>query len=268
LQCRGYQTEEFFSIALIAAALTSEGKQDVELLRTSSTQYAQRYCNSSQSDPAKAHQFAIDRDSSNPNGSFDWLKFRMLTARLPYLFWPSPKEPFRFGTARDGAGRIVPLIDIRSAATILERETTPTSIYGDPEFCRLIRDFNPVPLSCEAVRGRVVIIGASHVDNRDNYATPLGVMAGVYVIANTIAGARETLLSEPTLTNNASLWGIVLFAIFAILASRVRNMLAIVLGVAVAIAFLSFFSGALGIPTSTAYQSINLSIVLLAIFLT
>ena len=93
-------------------------------------------------------------------------------------------------------------------------------------------------------------------------------MAGVYVIANTVAGARDTLLSEPGLKNNANFWGIVLFVIFGILAARMRNLVAIPLGILVATVFLTVVSGWLAIPVSTTYQSVNTSIVMLAIFLT
>ena len=262
----------FLSVGLIAVALSSDGKQDLQQLHSSSAHYAQRYCDLIESDTESAHKSALlySKRGSEATGSasFSWLKFGMTSTRLPYLFWPAPADTFRFGTARDSLGRTVPLIDIRSAATLLEREQGLKDIYNDPDFCHSLTQINPLPLSCEAIRGRVAIIGASHVDSRDSYFTPVGSMAGVYVIANTVAGARDTLLSEPWLKNNASFWGIVLFVIFGILAARMRNLFAVPLGMLVATMFLTAVSGWLAIPVSTTYQSVNTSIVMLAIFLT
>ena len=262
----------FLSVGLIAAALSNDGKQDVQQLRSSSAHYAQRYCDLIESNTESAHKSALrstKRDSELTSGAdFSWLKFGLTSTRLPYLFWPAPADTFRFGTARDSLGRTVPLLDIRSAATLWEREQSLKGIYNDADFCHRLAQINPLPLSCDAIRGRVAIIGASHVDSRDSYFTPLGSMAGVYVIANTVAGARDTLLSEPGLKNNANVWGIVLFVIFGILAAHMRILFAIPLGILVATVFLTVVSGWLAIPVSTTYQSVNTSIVMLAIFLT
>jgi CHASE2 domain-containing sensor protein len=262
----------FFSVGLITAALSNEGKQNIQQLHSSSRHYAQQYCEFIESDTDSAHQSALlsTKRESQLTGSanFSWLRFGMTSTRLPYLFWPAPADTFRFGTARDSFGLTVPLVDIRSAATLLEREQGLKDNYEDADFCRKLSQVDPPPLSCEAIRGRVAIIGASHVDSRDSYFTPLGPMAGIYVIANTVAGARDTLLSKPGLKNNANFWGIVLFIIFGILAARVRNLFAIPLGILVATVFLTVVSGWLGIPVSTTYESVNTSIVMLAIFLT
>ena len=261
----------FFSAGLITAALSSEGRQDIRQLRSSAAYYAQRYCDTIEREIESAHKpasLSTERDTNEMSGGrFSWLKYGMTSARLPYLFWPAPGDTFRFGTARDSVGRTVPLVDIRSAAALLEREQNLNDVYSDTDFCHSLTHINPPPLSCEAVRGRVAIIGASHVDSRDNFFTPLGSMAGVYVIANTIAGARDTLLSEPGLKNNANFWGIILFAIFSILAARVKNLFAVCLGILIATAFLTAVSGWLAIPVSITHQSVSTAIVMLAIFL-
>ena len=95
----------FLSVGLIAAALSSDGKQDLQRLRSSSAQYAQRYCDLVENDTESAHKSALlstKQDSEPTSGAdFSWLKFGMTSTRLPYLFWPAAADTFRFGTARD-----------------------------------------------------------------------------------------------------------------------------------------------------------------------
>lgn len=47
------------------------------------------------------------------------------------------------------------------------------------------------PLSSEALAGRIVVIGSSHAESRDWYATPLGQLPGFMIIVNSMASLRS-----------------------------------------------------------------------------
>lgn len=256
--CDGDKTQHqaFPSVGLAMAALSREAKQSVEMLNRSLASYAARSC----SDPAAGVRTPDMQE-------FDWLAVKSRVVRLPYLFWPARSDPFRFGTGRAHDGRVVPLLDVRSAATVLERETTVAGSYASRGFCESIAAVTPLPLTCEAVRGRVVLIGSSHRDSRDIHFTPLGPMPGAYVLANTIAGGRDTLLSPSQISTDSRFWGIALFAAFALLATRLRNIFAVAFGGLLALVFLSLVANWLSIPASRSYESINAAMIMLAIFL-
>lgn len=243
------------SIGLIIAAISQKGKQNIASLRLSAQSYAQRYC----SNPGPRLPTALPE--------FNWLTVDSQYVRLPYLFWPTRSEPFRFGTGRASDGRIVPLIDIRSAGTLLDREKAAVDNYGSPSFCDALPGVMPPPLTCQAVEGRVVLIGSSHRDNHDRHFTPLGPMPGAYVLANTIAGAGDTLLNSDRFNLGSRFWAVVLFFALALIAARLRSLFAVASGALLALAFLSFVAGRLTIPVSQSYESVNSAMVMLAIFL-
>lgn len=247
----------FPSVGVVIASLGGRYQQTLDAIRGASSSYAREYCE------ARSQK----RVPPTSLVGFDWLVNHPTKERLPYLFWPARLEPFRFGTARESSGRRVPLLDIRLASAILDKEQAAKAFYSDPSFCDRITDLDPVPISCDALRGRVVVIGASHRDSRDTHFTPLGPMPGVYVVANTMAGARDTLSSKRHILGS-SFWGVCLFLVFAGLAARLRSIFAVAFGAVIALAFLSFFSDWAAIPVSQAYESVNISIIMLAIFLT
>ncbi|MCK1389037.1 CHASE2 domain-containing protein [Bradyrhizobium sp. 21] len=248
----------FPSVGLIAAALSHAGRQTVADVRDQATRYAQDHCEH-RADHLGRRGVVV---------GLQWLARSSSPTILPYLFWPAKLEPFRFGSGRDWAGTVVPLLDIRSAVKLQAGDGSIRGKYADPDLCNLIKKADPSPLSCEALRDRVVVIGATHRDSRDDHLTPLGPMSGVYVVANTIAGACDSLLAAPKLRTSSALWGGLLFAIFAVLAARLRNVFAVLLGGLVALIFLSSVSNWLLIPVSQSYESINTAMIMLAIFLT
>ncbi|MCK1385679.1 CHASE2 domain-containing protein [Bradyrhizobium sp. 21] len=139
--------------------------------------------------------------------------------------------------------------------------------YAASGFCESTAAVTPLPLTCEAVQGRAVLVGSSHRDSRDLHFTPLGPMPGAYVLANTIAGARDTLLNSGGFGLDSRFWGIALFVAFALLAARLRNIFAIAVGASLALVFLSVIANWLSIPASRSYESVNSAMVMLAVFL-
>jgi hypothetical protein len=89
-------------------------------------------------------------------------------------------------------------------------------------------------------RNRVVLIGATHADARDFYATPLGTQSGVMILANAVAGAHA-MVEAPELSPFAeSVIAIVLFVLFAAIGSRLQLVVtAIIVGVISGIAVMT-----------------------------
>jgi len=250
------QRRTFPSVGLAVTALSQEGKQSVETLNKISESHARRYCDESAIGTKLSYAQELGQPAVNAQ-----------TVRLPYMFWPARLDPFRFGTGRTSDGKIAPLLDIRSAGTILEREKLVAASYASSTFCESITIVTPLPLTCEAVQGRVVIIGSSHRDSRDLHFTPLGAMPGAYVLANTIAGSRDTLMSPRSISSDARFWGVALFVCFVLLAARLRNLFAVIFGALLALTFLSIIANWFSIPASRSYESVNIAIVMIAIFL-
>ena len=258
--CDNGAVRGFPSVGLATAALLADGSSAIADLRRDVNIYAARYCGSQ--NVATAHDNALpDRmDAVMP-----WLKLRRPTTRLPFLFWSASLEPFRFGTARTSTGSVAPLLEILSADAVLKRGARPMSSGGN-DVCDGTRA--TTALSCSLIAGRIVTIGASHIDSSDTYFTPLGSMPGVYILANTVAGARDTLLRTPSWYQRSTLWAVILFVTFVILVSRLRAIFAIIGAMLITIVFLTSVSSWIGISTTNTYHSINAAIVMLAIFLT
>jgi CHASE2 domain-containing sensor protein len=76
---------------------------------------------------------------------------------------------------------------------------------------------------------RYVVIGSTHGNSRDFYRTPLGVMPGVYVLANAIAGAPDIVNARSW----SGIWSfglaVVVFGLFMIIAILARGALAALL---------------------------------------
>ena len=119
---------------------------------------------------------------------------------VPYMFgWSAVSDPY-FQTTDTANGRR-PLL-VRISAHDMERATA---------------------LSPDPFERRVVLIGASHPDSQDFRRTPLGTMPGVYVLANTVAGARD-MLDAPFSPRTATLlFAVPLFAICAFIGIMTRS---------------------------------------------
>lgn len=253
----------FPSVGLVTAALLADQNQPIAKLRLDANAYAVKFCGSQSQDRTNPTDIVAAPPIADDKDIMPWLALRKEAVRLPFLFWPDPQQPFRFGTARSTSGQIVPLVEILSARDLLKKNTVGSNLF-DSGACSGSDDATD---TCSRLKGRVVAIGASHIDSSDNYFTPLGSMPGVYILANTIAGSRDTLLRNPSWFQSAAVWSILLFLSFMLLVSRLRAAFAVIAASLVAIAFLTVISGWVGISTTATYHSLNASIVMLAIFL-
>jgi CHASE2 domain-containing sensor protein len=119
---------------------------------------------------------------------------------VPYMFgWSVDSDPY-FQTTDTANGRR-PLL-VRMSAHDIERVAM---------------------LSSDPFERRVVLIGASHPDSQDFRRTPLGTMPGVYVLANTVAGARDMLDAPFSPRTTTLLFAVPLFAICAFIGVMTRS---------------------------------------------
>lgn len=266
--CSEGQALGFPSVGLATAAILTGQSNSITALRRDGNIYADRFCRSQFMDAAQASDDALNTSAAEGGGVvIPWMALRKTTTRLPFLFWQATLEPFRFGTARTTTGRIVPLLEILSAKDLLKADPPDDTNVSSADPCSKQENI-AASRSCSAVAGRVVAIGASHIDSSDSYFTLLGSMPGVYILANTMAAARDTLIRKPSRFQNPTLWAVVLFLIFVVLVARLRAVFAIIAASLVTIFFLASLSGWVGLSTASTYHSVNASIVMLAIFLT
>jgi CHASE2 domain-containing sensor protein len=119
---------------------------------------------------------------------------------VPYMFgWSSGTDPY-FQTTDTVNGRRPLLIRVSAR---------------DVEAARA--------LSRDSFEGRVVVIGASHSDSQDFRRTPLGTMPGVYILANTVAGARDMLDARFSPRTSIFLFAAPLFLLCAFVGVTTRS---------------------------------------------
>ena len=114
-------------------------------------------------------------------------------------------------------------------------------------------------------RDRAVLIGVTHADNsRDVYATPLGSMPGVTIIANTVA-LSKVIAGTPTASPLAkNFLGIAFFLIVAFIGIRFQAAPAVLLIGAAAIGTLFLVSRWFGF--ATAVEVIGLGLTVFALY--
>jgi len=78
-------------------------------------------------------------------------------------------------------------------------------------------------------QGRVVLVGVTHADSRDFYATPLGSQAGVMILANAVATAHALADAPEFSIFTESAIAVAFFIVFAIIGSRLHLIVATVL---------------------------------------
>lgn len=118
---------------------------------------------------------------------------------------------------RDGAS--VPLFRRISARALM----TPAGAVVAP---RAVAD--------DLLRGRFVIIGASHAESMDGHLTPIGFLPGALIVANAVATAPAVLSAQPLGPVGASLIALALFGTLMAITHQLRPLAAgIVVGVAV-----------------------------------
>ncbi|MBL8907180.1 MAG: CHASE2 domain-containing protein [Rhizobiales bacterium] len=152
--CDGAAGEAFPSAALaVAAALENQGQALKSFLD---------------------RQVAVECGGRAGNDIGGWPQHRRLEASIPFAFGNSAKTPVLHATGLDG--RPTALLRRIGAWSLI-------GVSGDTIEAR-------GEIDAGIFRDRAVLIGVTHADSRDIYATPLGSMPGVTIIANTVALAK------------------------------------------------------------------------------
>lgn len=170
------------------------------------------------------------------------LKLTSEPAMIPYFFgWPLPSTA-ALATTNTSAGRR-PIL-MRLAA-------------GDVEAAREI--------AAEALENRIVVIGASHADSQDIHRTPLGLMPGSHILANTIVGAKGVFGSSLSPWTRSMLYALPFFAVAALATVILHGLLLTITVTAVTV--LAVVAGlASGVDASTIQGGVFISLVMLAAF--
>jgi hypothetical protein len=255
----------FLAVPVIVAALTrtadaSSRFGDLVRLKQATEQHAARFCSAQSGMP--------DRSLSG-----DWL-LRLLSdpenkRRIPFTFWRKIADPASAGEGQDMAGRKVPVAAVLSAREVLAADSAVSTQGQFTSFCEQIAggpfSGNP-PLSCDVARDRVVLIGTTHVDARDSYATPLGQMFGVDILANSAMGSRLVSEQEKVWIDNMTFLAALLFVVLAFIGVRLATLPATV-AIAATLLLFGIASGYFGIDAATSYEAIANSLLTFATFL-
>jgi len=191
--CDGATGEAFPSAALaVAAALEEQGAALKSFLD---------------------QQIASDCGGRTLEDKGGWPQHRRLETSIPFAFSDSAKSPALHATGLDG-----------KPTALLRR-------IGAWSLVRVTGDAIETAGEVDAgiFRNRAVLIGVTHADSRDVYATPLGSMPGVTIIANTVALAKViagTPAASPMVKN---LLGIVFFLIVAFIGIRFQAAPAVII---------------------------------------
>lgn len=163
-------------------------------------------------------------------------------AMIPYFFgWPLSGTA-ALATTNTSAGRR-PIL-VRLAA-------------GDVEAAREI--------AAESLENRIVVIGASHADSQDIHRTPLGLMPGSHVLANTIVGAKGVFGSSLSPWTRSMLYALPFFAVAALATVVLHGLLLTITVTAVTV--LAVVVGLTsGVDASTIQGGVFVSLVMLAVF--
>lgn len=250
----------FLAAAAIAADILEKPDGRAErlvALKGAANAYAQRYC-------------AGGPRSAAVSGGASALPFAASgSLSIPFTFWRDIRGAHAAGTASDASGQAVPAVQLRSALEVLDSDAgLPAGASAD--FCTggaMTAADGKQRLSCDLARGRAVLIGATHVDAQDSHVTPLGAMAGVDILANTLLGVRWMAQSDPPRGLPASaLWGAILF-LACVAAGRAFSAEAATVLIAVGLLIFAIASGYAGLDAAAAIAAIKTSLLMYGFYL-
>jgi hypothetical protein len=148
-----------------------------------------------------------------PMAATGWPKRRAPDVLLQFVIGASAEDSA--GKSTMSAGRRVPLFQQLGAWTLLKVSSSQIEPAG--------------PVDEAPFRGRVVVIGVTHADARDFYATPLGSQPGVMILANAVAGAHAMVDAPEFSAFTETAIAVALFIVFAVIGSQLHLVVATVL---------------------------------------
>lgn len=216
------------SVALAAAAAHREGVEGLEALKK-------------RLDGEAATRCGLAPPSQAPP-QLAWLTRTEGIVPIPYMFGWTREGTASFATAATSAGPR-PLLMRLSAHQILSSG-----------------------VDVDAVEGRVVLIGATHMDSQDFHRTPLGTMPGTYILANTVAGAPGLVTARVPVFTQIALLALPLFLVAIAAFAVLRPAIAVIV---LCVASLSFVLSGIwfGLSASVIHNSVVAGVGALLLFL-
>lgn len=187
---------------------------------------------------------------------------------IPFTYWRDAFGAASAGEGVDFSGWVVPAVQLLSAREVVAADDGLPAASRHLSFCGDRAAVAPggTLLSCDAMRDRAVLIGASHVDARDNHLTPLGPMPGIDVLANTLMSARSVEAYSNSWLRPADVWSVALFLTAALIAWRLATPAATIAIALVLVAFI-LTSGHVGVGAASSLEAVTSSLVMLGMFL-
>ena len=254
----GAQRRSFLSPAAIVAALAStQGSKDpaekVRHIKDLSQKYADAACGAGT---------GADRLALAPDVQLSMARNERL---IPYTFWRERTSSTMSELGKDATNNPVPALFILSASSIGDGgEKGATTSHGpvscDPAARKATA--SPSGISCDAMRDRVILIGASHVDSRDSYITPLGQMFGEDVIANEVLGARRIGAAQDFSRHLPMLGGAILMLVFAIVVRFWGAWTTVVFTTSTLLLFICLSGSVLKMDAAAGYEAAALSLIM------
>ncbi|MFT3986589.1 CHASE2 domain-containing protein [Aestuariivirga sp.] len=141
-----------------------------------------------------------------------WPPVTSAVAQIPFVFADTAGAPAMFRITRDGQ-QVVALRRI-SAAQLVTMTNDVAAPAGD--------------IDADPFANRAVILGASHADSGDIYATPFGNMPGALVLANSVVQAKAIVETVPASPFFKNVLAVILFIILAYIARTFIGAVAII----------------------------------------
>lgn len=215
--CDGSSGRTYPSVALATAgAVLDEGRHRVAMEDFLDAE-TRRHCGHASKPPTTA-----------------WPPVPNRMVRVPFVIAHDASTPTRLRMMADG----------RPVAAFW-RVPAHRLVAHDGEVARPAGDIDPAPF-----RGRIIVIGGSYSDSGDLYLTPLGVMPGAMVLANSVIQARTIVETVPASPVARAGVAIGLLILFALIARHVVPLVALLLIAVVAVMALLGLSRLFGYETA------------------
>jgi CHASE2 domain len=146
-------------------------------------------------------------------------------ARIPYHFSRNFVSGSASNTAKDTEGGGRNLITGPVSADLLVQGDDGMDWGTTGDACSLIDNAAGGQRSCAEFRAQIVVMGATHVDSGDKHSTPLGMMPGMDIVANSVIGARYLARGAESWKRSPLVVGAVLIGMALALAALIDSLL-------------------------------------------
>ncbi len=231
--CEGAQGESYPSPALVVAArFDAEGDRSGDLRKFLDAE-VERRCKRLDPEPASwPHRASAD-------------------VAIQYMFNADTDE----ATART--------IDVNGAGVPVFKQVPAAALVAfDGSTAKAAGDIDPT-----AFKDRIVVIGVTHANSHDVYATPVGAQPGAVILANTIAAASAMADMREASPATEMLIAIVLFALLAFVSYTFQSAPATIMGAIVMVAAALALSRLFGVDAAIRVIAVTITLFILHKFI-